>query len=95
MIPRSLSPNSQRKTMNPSDALGIANIELKVTSKGERSMTDLSSDRLPMLSPREGHKDYNRYKYYSALRTGYSHLGIEEPYLEPPSHVIDKELFLA
>ena len=53
------------------------------------------SSRLPMLSPKVGHKDYNRYKYYSALRTGYSHLGIEEPYLEPPSHVIDKELFLA
>ena len=58
---------------------------------------EMSTDsaRLPMLSPKEGHKDYNRYKYYSALRTGYSHLGIEEPYLEPPSHVIDKELFLA
>ena len=47
-----------------------------------------------MLSPAQGHKDYQRFKYYSALRTGYAHLGIEEPSLEPPSHVIDKELFV-
>ena len=47
-----------------------------------------------MLSPKADHKDYNRYKYYSALRTGYAHLGIEEPALEPPSHVVDNELFL-
>ena len=47
-----------------------------------------------MISPSSGHKDYQRYKYYSALRTGYAHLGIEEPKLEPPSHVVDNELFL-
>lgn len=47
-----------------------------------------------MLSPHSGHKDYNRYKYYSALRTGYQHLGMEEPKLEPPSHVIDPTLFV-
>ena len=47
-----------------------------------------------MLSPDATHKNYNRFKYYSALRTGYGHLGIEQPELEPPSHVIDNDLFL-
>jgi len=47
-----------------------------------------------MLSPKADHKDYNRFKYYSALRTGYGHLGIEQPELEPPTHVIEPELFL-
>jgi len=47
-----------------------------------------------MLSPNSGHKNYNRFKYYSALRTGFGHLGYEQPELEPPSHVIDQELFL-
>jgi hypothetical protein len=47
-----------------------------------------------MLSPTFDHKDYNRMKYYSALRTGYAHLGIEEQLLEPPTHIIDQALFL-
>ena len=47
-----------------------------------------------MLSPKADHKDYQRLKYYSALRTGYAHLGLEEPSLEPPEHIIDKNLFL-
>ena len=47
-----------------------------------------------MLSPNSDHKDYQRLKYYSALRTGYAHLGIDSPDLEPPSHVIDPQLFL-
>ena len=47
-----------------------------------------------MLSPSFDHKDYNRMKYYSALRTGYAHLGIEQPELEPPAHIIDQQLFL-
>ena len=48
-----------------------------------------------MLSPTSGHRDYNRYKYYSALRTGYKHLGEEtSTFLEPPKHVIDQNLFI-
>jgi len=42
-------------------------------------------------------KNYNRFKYYSALRTGFLHMGAEEEAvdsLEPPSHVIDKDLFI-
>ena len=39
------------------------------------SPLDSSGSRAPMLSPTSGHRDYNRYKYYSALRTGYKHLG--------------------
>ena len=43
----------------------------------EKSLSNASADsqRAPMLSPSRGHKDYNRFKYYSALRTGYGHLG--------------------
>ena len=47
-----------------------------------------------MLSPKPDHKNYHRFKYYSALRTGYGHLGIEQPALEPPTHIIDPNLFL-
>lgn len=43
--------------------------------------------RPPMVSPR-GHRDYNRMKYYSALKTGYKHLNKEE-FLKIPKHVID------
>ena len=59
------------------------------------SPLDSSGSRAPMLSPTSGHRDYNRYKYYSALRTGYKHLGQENPtFLEPPKHVIDHNLFV-
>ena len=39
----------------------------------EKSLSNASVDsqRAPMLSPSRGHKDYNRFKYYSALRTGW------------------------
>ena len=49
-----------------------------------------------MLSPNASHRDYNRMKYYSALRTGYKHLGKEESakFLEPPEHVVDENLFI-
>jgi hypothetical protein len=49
-------------------------------------------DRPAMLSPR-GHKDYNRMKYYSALKTGYKHLNKEE-FLKVPKHVIDDTLYV-
>ena len=54
------------------------------TSKKDNSLdvpSSFDSARAPMLSPGESHKDYNRYKYYSALRTGYAHLGIDQPEL--------------
>lgn len=52
-------------------------------------------ERPAMLSPKASHKDYNRYKYYSALRTGYKHLAPDETdtFLNPPVHVIDSNLF--
>ena len=60
-----------------------------------QSPLDSSGSRAPMLSPNSGHRDYNRYKYYSALRTGYKHLGEEtSTFLEPPKHVIDQNLFI-
>ena len=46
-----------------------------------RSLISSSSNvemRSAISSPRISHKDYNRYKYYSALRTGYKHLAPEE-----------------
>jgi hypothetical protein len=43
-----------------------------------------------MLSPR-GTSEYNRYKYYSALKTGYKHLGNKVEFLDIPKHVIAEE----
>ena len=41
-------------------------------------------------------QDYNRLKYYSALRTGYRHLGKEakDSFLSTPHHVINPDLFV-
>jgi hypothetical protein len=51
-----------------------------------------------MLTPPGSHKDYNRFKYYSALRSGFKHMPEEgrhdESFLEPPVHVVDSELFV-
>lgn len=51
-----------------------------------------------MLTPPGSHKDYNRFKYYSALRSGFKHMPEEgrhdESFLEPPVHVVDPELFV-
>mmetsp|Transcript_22502 Transcript_22502/g.27779 ORF Transcript_22502/g.27779 Transcript_22502/m.27779 type:complete len:86 (+) Transcript_22502:215-472(+) len=76
--------------MNRSSSSGASNNRPSLVSP-EKS---IDSARAPMLSPNSGHKNYNRFKYYSALRTGFGHLGYEQPELEPPSHVIDQELFL-
>jgi hypothetical protein len=53
-------------------------------------------ERPALLSPKSDHRDYNRYKYYSALRTGYKHLApeVRESFLKPPTHVVDANLFL-
>lgn len=40
---------------------------------------------------------YNRYKYYSAIKTGFKHMHVTEgdnEFLRPPTHVIDEQLFL-
>ena len=56
---------------------------------------DSQGERVAMLSPSSGHRDYNRYKYYSALRTGYKHLGKEDgEFLAPPKHVLEENLFI-
>jgi len=58
------------------------------------------------MSPKRDHPQYNRLKYYSALKTGYDHLiekvtdanGNEVPrdpgFLLAPSHVMDQNLFM-
>jgi len=58
---------------------------------------DVSVDRSAMMSPTADHRNYNRFKYYSALKTGYKHLGdptATTDFLTPPEHVIDTNLFL-
>ena len=104
------SRSTQRRTLSPNASPNISQIQEESTLREktmgekrssmigsvEKSMSNSSMDgqRAPMLSPSRGHKDYNRFKYYSALRTGYGHLGQQPPELEPPTHVIDETLFL-
>jgi len=100
MIPRTLSPSgTNRRSMSPNASAMNESREKTLVSNGDRlsnSLGDVNreSQRAAMLSPNPNHKDYNRMKYYSAIRTGYAHLGLEQPSLEPPSHIIDKALFL-
>ena len=96
MIPRTLSPRGgERRTMSPNASPNASANDIEPGQLSPSKAKDLSVDsqRNPMLTSND-HKDYQRYKYYSALRTGYGHLGLDRPELEPPSHVIDKELFL-
>jgi hypothetical protein len=44
------------------------------------------------MSPR-GTNQYNRFKYYSALKTGYEHLNKEE-FLKVPHHVIEADYYV-
>ena len=56
-----------------------------------------AQDRYSMRASSPDNKNYNRFKYYSALRTGFKHIGAEEEalqILEPPRHVIDEDLFV-
>jgi hypothetical protein len=43
-----------------------------------------------MLSPR-GSEDYNRFKYYSALKTGYKHLGERDDFLNIPRNIVPED----
>lgn len=52
-----------------------------------------SPARNPILNDRTS-KNYHRFKYYSALKTGYKHLGNQGEYLEIPHHVIDANMFV-
>ncbi len=68
-----MSPNTSQFASDEKNAKSSS-------SKKDKSLdvpSSFDSARAPMLSPSEDHKDYNRYKYYSALRTGYAHLGID------------------
>jgi len=64
--------------------------------KETNRLSTMSAPRSPILTPGSAHKDYNRYKYYSALRTGYKHLTPEtsEDFLAPPQHVINSNYVL-
>ena len=100
-----LSLPSTDNKINQSAASPSKNVEM---SRGTKLLSPESADysenngtlspggsRSAMLSPSNTHRDYNRYKYYSALRTGFKHLGQEDQaFLEPPSHIIDHNLFL-
>ena len=70
------------------------------------SLENSKMNRPPVISPAVGsrHKDYNRLKYYSKLRTSilsYSsdtgnenYINDDVDFLRPPRHVIDTKLFL-
>ena len=80
---RTLSPNASPNTSaitenTPQKREGtMGEKRPSMLGDAEKSLSNASMDsqRAPMLSPSRGHKDYNRFKYYSALRTGYGHLG--------------------
>ena len=52
------------------------------------------------MSPKPSHSQYNRFKYYSALNTGFDHfvtkknVDIDYEFLTPPEHIIEPNLFL-
>jgi hypothetical protein len=70
----------------------------RVSVKSSMSTTQQKAqDRYSMRASSPDNKNYNRFKYYSALRTGFKHIGAEEEalqILEPPRHVIDEDLFV-
>jgi hypothetical protein len=70
----------------------------RVSVKSSMSTTQQKAqDRYSMRASSPDNKNYNRFKYYSALRTGFKHIGAEEEalqILEPPKHVIDEDLFV-
>jgi len=70
----------------------------RVSVKSSVSTTQQKAqDRYSMRASSPDNKNYNRFKYYSALRTGFKHIGAEEEalqILEPPRHVIDEDLFV-
>lgn len=71
------------------------NASTVISSNDGHKSTEI--ERPAILSPSPNHRDYNRYKYYSALRTGFNHLNPEaadEAFLEVPLHVVDENLFL-
>ena len=70
-----MSPNTSQ--INPVDSSGEKGNSMMSGSKKDKMDISIESARQPMLSPSETHKDYQRFKYYSALRTGYGHLGVE------------------
>lgn len=84
---------TKRVSENISDSSRLTESDI---NKINNSTTRSDVERPALLSPKSDHKDYNRYKYYSALRTGYKHLTPEtkDSFLHPPTHVIDKNLFL-
>lgn len=50
-----------------------------------------------MLSPRPGNDQYQRLKYYSALKTGYQHLAresIRDSFLKIPDHILMSNPFM-
>lgn len=70
----------------------------RISVKSSMSTTQQKAqDRYSMRASSPDNKNYNRFKYYSALRTGFKHIGAEEEalqILEPPRHVIDEDLFV-
>ncbi len=69
----------------------LTDTDVKNATEGNQ-VDILEETRSPMLaSPVQ--PGYNRFKYYSALRTGYKQLNQKDSFLKVPMHVIDPQLF--
>lgn len=78
----SMNLSSSRKPNRPANEQN--------SNKGQSSF---NIERPPMLySPT--HRDHQRFKYYSALRTGFKHMTNRNSFLEVPHHVIEDYMFV-
>ena len=69
----SLSP----KTMHRQQQLNQSN-DLSLSPRSMQRQTDsFEAGRAAIMSPTNTNRQYNRLKYYSALRTGYKHLATD------------------
>jgi hypothetical protein len=96
-INKSLSiATSSNHRVNQSD-LGSSGVQsptgLRKTKDEYTGEMSEDSNR-PPIATSPGHSQYNRLKYYSALRTGYQQLGSKEDFLRIPKHVIDPILYV-
>ena len=90
MIDRKSSKEPNPNQINASE---ISENFSKDMSKKTVNSDFSQNSRQPILAS-PAHKDYNRLKYYSALKTGYKHMGAKESFLNIPHHTIDEDLFL-
>jgi hypothetical protein len=82
------------KPMTPMNTLFSPSHRLKYTvSQNTSTPINHGNMRSPISVP-SSHQQYQRMKYYSALRTGLKHLGEAPNYLDTPMHVIEPSWFV-